>query len=102
MYMVNALMPGPCTDIYGACIDSYGPCANICGPCIDAFFKKSRPLFYFIFVVSTINCKSGHFNFFLMTRFEPQTSGIKSDLYANWVTTTAQIRHHPFVFNLSF
>ena len=59
----------------------------------DYFFKWAfRVLFFIIFVFSiqlNVNVK---FKFLPMTGFKLRTSGIKSDLSANWPTITAQER----------
>ena len=56
------------------------------------FFKWAVPgLFFFIFVFSiqlTINVQ---YKFFLMTGFEPQTSGIGSERSTNWATPLPMI-----------
>ena len=58
------------------------------------FFKWAVPgFFFFIFVFSiqlTINVQ---YKFFLMTGFEPRTSGIGSDRFTDWATTTAPQAH---------
>ena len=64
---------------------------NVDGQAIQCFLKRAIPgLFLFIFVFSiqlTLNimCK-----FLLMTEVEPRTSGIGSNRFTNWATTTSR------------
>ena len=46
---------------------------------MQVFFYKealSLPLFFFVFIFSTVNSKNVHFKKILMAGFEPWTSGI--------------------------
>ena len=53
--------------------------------------RINKNLGQFIFLLSTINSKYVRCNFLPMTEFEPLTSGIGSNHYANWATTTVTI-----------
>ena len=61
-----------------------------------SFFKWANPgLFFFIFVVSTVNSTYIQYKILPMTGFEPQISGTGSNRSANCATTTAQISFSP-------
>ena len=56
-------------------------------------FSKIGPFpasFSLFFVFSTVNCKYVHYKILPLTGFEPQTSGVGSNLSANWATTNSQ------------
>ena len=61
------------------------------------FSVKIEPFpatFFFIFVISAFNSKYFRYKILPMTGFEPWASGIRSDHYTDWATTTSQLPVH--------
>ena len=58
----------------------------------------SRPLFLHFCLFNPVDSKQCLIYILPMTGFEPRTSGVGTDRFANWATTTA----HKFYFAIGF